>query len=49
VRTYDTPHPVFRYSDTEVTRQEAQFSDVTPDLLRSGLLGPVILLAEDES
>jgi hypothetical protein len=49
VRTYDTPHPIFRYSDTEVTRQEAELSDVTPDLLRSGLLGPVILLAEDES
>lgn len=46
VRTYDTPHPVFRYSDTEVTRGEAEFSDVTPDLLRSGLLGPVTLLAE---
>jgi hypothetical protein len=46
VRTYDTPHPVFRYSDTEVTRGEAELSDVTPDLLRSGLLGPVTLLAE---
>jgi hypothetical protein len=49
VRTYDTPHPVFRYSDTEVTRQEVEFSDVTPDLLRSGLLGPITLLAEDYS
>jgi alpha-L-rhamnosidase len=48
VRTYDTPHPVFRYSDTEVTRQEAELSDVTPDLLRSGLLGPVTFLAEDD-
>jgi hypothetical protein len=49
VRTYDTPHPVFRYSDTEVTRGKTEFSDVTPDLLRSGLLGPVTLLAEVDS
>jgi len=49
VRTYDTPHPVFRYSDTEVTRGKAELSDVTPDLLRSGLLGPVTLMAEAHS
>ena len=46
VRTYDTPHPIFGYSDTDADSGKPKMSDTTPDLLPSGLLGPVTLLSE---
>lgn len=46
VRTYDTPHPIFGYSDTDADSGKPKMSDTTPELLPSGLLGPVMLLGE---
>lgn len=46
VRTYDTPHPIFDYSDTDADSGKPKMSDRTPELLSSGLLGPVTLLSE---
>jgi hypothetical protein len=46
VSTYDTPHPVFQFSDTEADQERPVYSDATPKLLRSGLLGRGTLLEE---
>jgi hypothetical protein len=46
VRTYNTPAPVPHYCDTDASCAESLQMGPPPDLLRSGLLGPVTLLGE---
>jgi hypothetical protein len=46
VTTYDTPHPIFDYSDTDADSGKPKMSSAALKLLPSGLLGPVTLLGE---